>query len=85
MVIRETIRDALSITIVFLSATPFTVQRVAVEIQTNSQYWYMRHNKVNRLFNVFDKRYGTGFAGNVWDSNGVAPTLTTMGGVIENR
>jgi hypothetical protein len=45
----------------------------------------MRHNKVNRLFNVFDKRYGTGFAGNVWDSNGVAPTLTTMGGVIENR
>lgn len=40
----------------------------------------MRQNKVNRLFNVFDKRYGTGFAGNVWDSNGVAPTLTTMGG-----
>ena len=40
----------------------------------------MKHNKVKRLFNIFNSRYGTNFAGNVWDLQGVSPTITTMGG-----
>ena len=33
-----------------------------------------------RLFNIYGENRGTGFAGNVWDTEGVAPTITTMGG-----
>lgn len=37
-------------------------------------------NKPVRLFNIYGDNRGTGFAGNVWDINGISPTLTTMGG-----
>lgn len=33
--------------------------------------------KCVRLGNVYGEEYGTGFGGNVWDGNGVAPTLKT--------
>ena len=33
-----------------------------------------------RLFNIYGENCGTGFAGNVWDTEGVAPIITTMGG-----
>ena len=38
------------------------------------------NGKVKRLFNIYGDNRGTGFAGNVWDVNGICPTLTTMGG-----
>ena len=43
-----------------------------------------------RLGNIYGEDRGTGFAGNVWDTNAVSPTLTTMQGggrqpmIIEN-
>lgn len=37
-------------------------------------------NKPVRLFNIYGDNRGTGFSGNVWDINGISPTLTTMGG-----
>ena len=40
--------------------------------------------KPNRLFNIYGDQYNSGFAGNVWDINGIAPALMTMGGVIGN-
>ena len=33
-----------------------------------------------RLFNIYGEDSGTGYAGNVWSVNGIAPALTTMGG-----
>ena len=30
-----------------------------------------------RLGNVYDDRFGPSFGGNIWDVNGVAPTLKT--------
>ena len=33
-----------------------------------------------RLFNIYGEDRGTGYAGNVWSVNGIAPALTTMGG-----
>ena len=33
-----------------------------------------------RLFNIYGENRGTGFAGNVWDIQGLSPTITTMGG-----
>lgn len=36
--------------------------------------------KVNRIANIYGKDKGTGYAGNVWDKNGLCPTLTTMQG-----
>ena len=33
-----------------------------------------------RLFNIYGENRGTGFAGNVWDAEGLAPTISTMGG-----
>lgn len=34
----------------------------------------------NRLFNIYGEDKGTGYAGNVWDKEGLSPTLTTMEG-----
>ena len=34
--------------------------------------------EVIRLGNIYGKDKGTGFAGNVWDKNGISPTLNTM-------
>ena len=33
-----------------------------------------------RLFNIYGEDRGTGYAGNVWGVEGIAPALTTMGG-----
>lgn len=33
-----------------------------------------------RLFNIYREDRGTGFSGNVYDTEGLAPTITTMGG-----
>lgn len=43
-------------------------------------------NKIERILvgNIYGD-YGTGFAGNVFDPDGLAPTLSTMGGAIENH
>lgn len=37
------------------------------------------HNP-QRLGNVYGKQFGTGYAGNVWDENGICPALMTMQG-----
>ena len=37
-------------------------------------------NKTIRIGNLFAENRGTGFAGNVWDTEGISPALTTMGG-----
>ena len=33
-----------------------------------------------RIGNLYGENRGTGFAGNVWDTEGISPALTTMGG-----
>ena len=33
-----------------------------------------------RIGNIYDENYGTGYAGNVWDKDGVSPTLQTAQG-----
>lgn len=33
-----------------------------------------------RIGNIYGEDHGTGFAGNVWDQNGISPTITTMQG-----
>lgn len=33
-----------------------------------------------RLTNIYDEKFGTGYAGNVWDTNGISPTLQTAQG-----
>ena len=33
-----------------------------------------------RIGNIFGADRGTGFAGNIWDKQGIAPTITTCGG-----
>ena len=33
-----------------------------------------------RLFNIYREDRETGFAGNVYDTEGLAPTINTMGG-----
>lgn len=35
---------------------------------------------VIRLGNIYNPNLGTSYAGNVWDKEGVCPTLTTMQG-----
>lgn len=37
-------------------------------------------NKPIRIGNLYGENRGTGFAGNVWDTEGISPALTTMGG-----
>lgn len=36
--------------------------------------------EVIRFGNIYNENAGLGFAGNVWDKNGICPTLTTMQG-----
>lgn len=36
--------------------------------------------ELNRLGNIYGEEFGTGFAGNVWDTNGIAPTIQTAQG-----
>ena len=37
-------------------------------------------NKPIRIGNLYGENRGTGFAGNVWETEGISPALTTMGG-----
>ena len=42
--------------------------------------------EIKLLGNIYGEKCGTGFAGNVFDPNGIAPTLTNMqGGGGSNR
>ena len=41
------------------------------------EFWNMRAKK---LGNIYGENRGTGFAGNVWDTDALSPTITTMGG-----
>ena len=36
--------------------------------------------RAKRLFNIYGRDRGTGFAGNVWDQNCISPTVDTCGG-----
>ena len=36
--------------------------------------------RAKRLFNIYGEKYGTGFAGNVWDKEAISPNLMTMQG-----
>lgn len=36
--------------------------------------------ETKHLGNVYGEQYGTGYAGNVWDKNGLSPTLMNMQG-----
>jgi hypothetical protein len=36
-----------------------------------------------RIGNIYGENRGTGFAGNVWDKEGLSPTITTCGGQRE--
>ena len=38
-------------------------------------------NKPIRIGNLYGENRGTGFAGNIWDTEGISPALTTMEGV----
>lgn len=40
----------------------------------------LNDDDIKRLGNYFGEEFGTGYAGNVYDSNGVAPTLQSMQG-----
>lgn len=40
-------------------------------------------NELKLLGNIYGEQFGTGYAGNVWDKNGICPTLTCTGGVVE--
>ena len=39
-----------------------------------------RDKRPIRLFNIYGRKRGTSFSGNVYSSKGIAPTLNTMGG-----
>ena len=36
-------------------------------------------NEIKLLGNIYGEQFGTGYAGNVWDKNGICPTLTCTG------
>jgi len=38
------------------------------------------NNRVILLGNIYSEKYGTGFAGNIWSTDGLCPTLMTMQG-----
>ena len=39
-----------------------------------------RDKRPIRLFNIYGRKRGASFSGNVYSSKGIAPTLNTMGG-----
>lgn len=49
-------------------------------IRTIDSGWDKRVAELNRLGNIYGEDKGTGYAGNVWDKEGLCPTLTTMEG-----
>ena len=40
---------------------------------------------IERLGNVYGDKYGTNFAGNVWNSNLCCPTITCLDGGADNQ
>ena len=42
-------------------------------------------NKPIRIGNLYGRNRGTSFAGNIYDTEGISPTLTTMGGGATNN
>ena len=35
---------------------------------------------IERIGNIYGPQFGTGYAGNIWDKNGISPSLMTMAG-----
>lgn len=48
--------------------------------QRSSEDCGNKMNKPELLGNVYGEQFGTGYAGNVWDINGICPTITCVGG-----
>ena len=40
----------------------------------------MKNTKPLRIGNIYGSQYGTGYAGNVWDKEAIAPAIMTMQG-----
>lgn len=57
--------------------TLLTEPKVGI-IEVNS--FIKENNKAELLFNIYGTKYGTGFAGNVWNKEKMSPTLQTMSG-----
>ena len=36
--------------------------------------------RIERIGNIYGEWFGTGYAGNIWDKNGISPSLMTMAG-----
>lgn len=36
--------------------------------------------RTERIGNIYGSQFGTGYAGNIWDKNGISPSLMTMAG-----
>ena len=49
-------------------------------LNTQDRHGIMQVNNPVRIGNIYGENRGTGFAGNVWDKNGISPTLNTMQG-----
>ena len=44
----------------------------------------MQTDRIIRIGNIYGDSRGTGFAGNIWETEGISPALTTMGGGTGN-
>lgn len=55
-------------------------KQISHTIKTEIDCGVIEIDKPKRLFNIYNENYGTGFAGNVWDENHIAPGLMTMQG-----
>ena len=55
-------------------------KQISHTIKTEMDCGVIEIDKPKRLFNIYNENYGTGFAGNVWDENHIAPGLMTMQG-----
>lgn len=49
-------------------------------VETEDEVEPNKNIRPNRLFNIYGENKGTGFAGNVWDTNAISPTITTAQG-----
>lgn len=38
-----------------------------------------------RLGNIYGTQFGSGYAGNVWDVDGISPAIMTMQGGVESQ
>ena len=43
----------------------------------NLSLWF---TMIERIGNIYGPQFGTGYAGNIWDKNGISPSLMTMAG-----